>query len=255
PYFYSEGPLASDPDAPLDAGRAIVLDLTIVEPTPPGDEPGGAILLNRLPWQDRIVREPLLGPDQRATAGQALGMNTRDLTQEEFAEFYPLRQRYSDFVPTFVADDEMVRTVALNRVRRNNALDALEQYEAMFVSRETDPETGETRMVDRSEQLRQTLSDAWDAYRSQDGDAVGFASWLAQTDDYAEARETVAKLRMIMKQVDNVGLSQVEYDQVVRQVLRPITPEGLTVEQFRSAITGEQPVSPTAERGELTPVG
>ncbi|MFP3937965.1 MAG: filamentous hemagglutinin N-terminal domain-containing protein [Phycisphaerae bacterium] len=255
PYFYSEGPLASDPDAPLDAGRAIVLDLTIVEPTPPGDEPGGAILLNRLPWQDRIVREPLLGPDQRATAGQALGMNTRDLTQEEFAEFNPLRQRYSDFVPTFVADDEMVRTVALNRVRRNNALDALEQYEAMFVSRETDPETGETRMVDRSEQLRQTLSDAWDAYRSQDGDAVGFASWLTQTDDYVEARETVTKLRTMLRQLGNVGLSQVEYDQVVRQVLRPITPEGLTVEQFRSAITGEQPVSPTAERGELTPVG
>ncbi|MGC9455314.1 MAG: filamentous hemagglutinin N-terminal domain-containing protein [Phycisphaerae bacterium] len=255
PYFYSEGPLASDPNAPLDAGRAIVLDLTIIQPTPPGDGPGGDILLAPLPWQDRIVREPLLGPDQRALAGQALGMGTRDLTQGEFAEFNPGRQRYSDFAPTFVADDDMVRTVALNRVRRSNALQALEQYEAMFLARETDPETGETRMVDRSGQLQQPISNAWSAYQSQAGDATGFAEWLAQSDEHAEAREIMAKLRTMLRQLDNVGLSSVEYNQVVRQVLRPITPEGVTVEQFRSAITGEQPVSPTAERDELTPVG
>lgn len=255
PYFYSEGPLPSDPNAPLDAGRAIVLDLTIIQPTPPGDEPGGDILLGPLPWQDRIVREPLLGPDQRVAAGQALAMDTRDLTQGEFAEFNPGRQRYSDFVPALAGDDEQVRTVALNRVRRSNALQALEQYEAMFVSRETDPETGETRIVDRSEQLRQTLENAWDAYRSETGDAVGFAGWLAQSDEHADAREVVANLRTMLRQLGNVGLSGVEYDQVIRQVLSPVTPEGMTVEQFRSAITGSQPVAPTAERGELMPVG
>ncbi len=249
PYELTDGPDPNDPNAPLDAGRPIVLDLTIITPDDPVvtlADPAGAILVDPLPFEDRIVREPLLGPDQRAAAGEMLAMGTRDLTPDEYAQFMPGRQSYSDFLPVGIEEDAPLRPVALNRVRRADAIRVLEQYDALFLAEVTDPETGETEMVNVSDQIRDTLTEAWDQFQQQDLPAAEFLDWLERTPEHADALEIMRKLSQIVKQLGNVGLSPAEYRQVVRQVLRPVTPEELTFEQFQALVTGREPAMPGA---------
>jgi filamentous hemagglutinin family protein len=242
------------PDYPWDAGKDTTLDLTIVQPPPPGDEVADDILLAPLPFEDRMVREPLLGPDQRAAASNALAMDTRDLTEDEFAAFNPGLQTYGDFVPV-LAGGPGRRPVALNRVRRADAIQSLGTYEALFLSQVTDPDTGETRMVDQSSRIRQTLGAAWNAYQQQGGEPSGFGQWLMEAEGREDARQAVQNLSVLLHQLGQIGLSPIEYEQVVQAVLQPVTPENLTVEQLRSLLTGQQPSAPTAEREQPMPVG
>jgi len=216
----------------------IVLDLRIV-PLSPNADLARAMFRGPIPFADRMVRRPLLGPEGQARL-QRLAIETRELTPEERQRLLARTELFSDMMGLFSAQasEATVRAVALNRVDRNSALTALDEYEALFLVQSVDPATGQRVIADQSPQIRSALAEAWAGYRQQatEASAAGFAAYLAALPADAAARVHAQRLSALMSVVDSVGLSDLELGVAARAVLEPVVPQGMTTEMLRLVI-------------------
>jgi len=197
-----------------------VLDLTIVT-TPPNVDPADAIDRGRLPFNDRMVREALIGPTSQAALASTMAVNPRPLSAAEHTDSFDLRQFYVDISPTLREDvGAATRAVAINRVRRHNVMNALAMHGRVFGNG-----------AGRTPAMRTALGNAWTGYaRAVSADqqsAAGFAEFVAVSEAHAEAREVLAQLDRFFDTAELMGLSPLEFEHVARNVVLPVAPEDM----------------------------
>jgi hypothetical protein len=258
------------------SGYSRVLDETIVIPTSPVPDPGVLILAGPIPWVDRMVREPLVGPEARLSLAQDMSVAPRDPTTGEYVYSLEFIRLWNDFTapagglsasvaqllsgtgteyaamgPTFLVDAPATegangkpRDVEINRIRRAQALAAVEDYRSLF-----QPESQTTAgPIDakaahaRAVQLKELFTLAWKTYSSnahgQPVNAAGFGNYLGTLPPASPLAQDVLKMRDLLTNAHLAGFSDVEFNDIVNAVLAPLAPQTLTVPDFFQAITG-----------------
>ena len=125
-------------------------------------------------------------------------------------------------------------------MRSESVASALERTEQIFF---TDRATGLATDRDQSERIRMHFTHAWDSYSGATGAQAtprGFAAYLAESADHAEANGYVHELRALMCDVRIMGVTPLEYQITRDAVLGPLTPSSMQPEEFYHVIEGTE---------------
>ena len=257
-------------------GTPRVLDETIASSTSPVPDAGVLILAGPIPWVDRMVREPLVGPAARLSLAQDMSVAPRDPTSGEYVYSLQFIRLWNDFTapagglsasvaqmlagtgpeyaavgPTFLVDAPATegangkpRDVEINRIRRAQALAAVDDYRALFqpesptTAGPMDAKAAHARAV----QLKELFTLAWKNYSSnaqgQPVNAAGFGKYLATLPPASPLAQDVLKMKDLLTNAHLAGFTDVEFNGIVNAVLAPLAPQTLTVPDFFQAITG-----------------
>jgi hypothetical protein len=219
-----------------------------------------------------MVREPVVGPDARVSLAGNLSVAPRDPTSAEYNNCLEFIRLWNDFSapagigsgtvahrmidsgplyaslgPTFfvaapasdVPADQPV-AVEINRIRRAQALEALDHYRAAF-----QPEgAGDAQALRaRAIQLRELFRVAWQTYSAsahgQPVNPAGFGQYLATLPAGSPLGQDVQQIKGLLSAAYLAGFTDVEYTKIVHAVLTPIAPQALSVPDFFQALTGK----------------
>ncbi len=213
------------------------LDMTPFQDTPLNER--AFILSGPLPFQDRVIREPLLAPaDQQFMAG-AMSMQSRPLASNEYATGLNRIRVFNDGAGPLVANANAPATVvALNRVRRGSAEQAIAAMQGVTFGTPGATATD----VDRRAQVKAAINDAWNAYRQADPQA-DFMQYLATTEAHADHYRQLQQVADMLGRMKKTGVTNLEYAIFANAALAPLTPEGMTVQQLHENLTGQPLVS------------
>ncbi len=191
----------------------------------------------------KALRDPL----------QEMGVATKDLTVDDMIEFMVGRSMYRDLPlkahPTISSGDYQV---TVNRLSMSTVEAAVEAYRGLVTTPAVDehgaPVTGpdgKAVMVNRTDLIKDTIGEAWDAYSSQaqDADGAGFRSYLESRSSSGTPaeRDALAYLKgtkEVLDRLDALGLSPFEASIPKRKLIGEIKPPAMTDEQFQGAING-----------------
>lgn len=218
------------------------LDLTPFQgPPPPPLNEDAFILAGPLPFQDRVIREPLLAPADQQFMATAMVTQSRTLLSGEYATGLNRIRVYNDGSGPLAANVNTPGSIiALNRVRRGSAEEAIATMQAIAFG--TPGATASA--VDRRQQVRTTLTNAWAEYQQADPQ-TGFMQYLATTEAQRDSYHQVQQVADLLTRMKKTGITRFEYAVFANNTLAPLTPDNMTVEQLHELLTGE----PIVNRG------
>jgi filamentous hemagglutinin family protein len=236
------------------SGEVLPLDLKSEGPsvTSIASSIAGAIPRDK---ETREVATPVTVSQSLRGPLQEMGVATKDLTVGDMIEFMVGRSMYRDMPlkarPTVTSGDYQV---TVNRLSMASVEAAVSSYRSLVFTQALDangvPQTGADGtavMVNRTENIKDTIGNAWDAYsnQAQEADGVGFRAYLESkeasgTKDEKEALAYLRSAHEVLDRLDGLGLSPFEASIPKRKLLGEIRPPAMTLEQFQAAVAGSK---------------
>ncbi len=192
------------------------------------------------------------------TVGRALqdplremGVPATELSVDELIQFMVGRSLYLDLPLTAQPDSGGYR-VTVNRLSTPPVEAAVSAYRELKYVTALD-ENGEVQLdqngkpvlVDRSETIKETLGEAWDAYSSQtdEADGAGFRAYLeARSSSGTKAEQDALvylnKIQDVLMRLDALGLSTFETSRPKLKLLGEVRPVTIPEDQFQIAVNG-----------------
>ncbi len=175
-----------------------------------------------------------------------LGITPRDLSSDERVLVLLGRALYDDFPPFPVSTDPagtVVLPVAASRLPSDQVSVVLERYDALFNKEIINPTTGQLERVDRTEEMRDTLTQSVRRYREQPGatgmDPGAFRAYLEQNPaTEAASMEIVEGLESFLNEMGLLGLAPREESAAFNELLTPIRPRGMTTNELLQVVRG-----------------
>ncbi len=205
----------------------------------------GADIADEIPdnpeqFEDRLAREPIVGPEQQQALRELLAVDVEGLNSEEFAAHRDVHKMYMDMV--LVTDQQDEARVTVNRLKRDLALSALNRVDGVLRKSTTDDQTGQTRLVDQKPVLADALAAAYQAYTEGEANPSpeGFVRYLSATPAHATLLADMSKLQMGLAELKLAGLTDAELTAAVNAVFGPMMPQGMTAADFYQALGGSQ---------------
>ncbi len=240
---------------PTDGEFAFGTPVTIADLVPSGPVNIAGVNPTVTVWVNMdIAPAPLLTPALRELLKQ-LGIFARDPSSREAYDAATSFAVYND-IPTsrihlaagMPPVDEALPPDAYQvvsfRLASQQAQEAADSYSALFWTETVDPQSGETQRVYRADELRGALQDALDAYLDTLGDdedvrGPAWRAWLAQNDPQGQALQVLNHLRDdLFPKLAAIGLNSLELRNSRKVLLRPITPDGISLEEMEAAVYG-----------------
>jgi hypothetical protein len=201
------------------------------------------------------VREPLVGPSHEADL-LAVAVNPRDLKRAEYRESIPLRQFYNDMSTAMTSgagdkgvNDDGVSVIAVNRIRRDSAIKALDAFRALFFTDAASASATQRvdHVVDQASLIRRDLATGWKAYVANQKKNVtgkGFKVFLDQHKDaFASPLDKVQRLTKLLGKLSKIGVTELEFERIVKVIIKPILPAEMSAAQLRDALGAPQALS------------
>ncbi len=146
--------------------------------------------------------------------------------------------RGDSIVDDYGIDDERI-VVTTSRLRGAAVRWMLDAYAQVMTRRFATPEP-----VSRADAVRQRLGQAWEDYveaHGPDAPAEAFRDFLAGRSDQRLALAYLDGLAETLRRAGHLGLTERETAHLRAALLEPVRPEGLAVDTFQSAVTGQAP--------------
>lgn len=201
-----------------------------------------------IPFTDYVPEEVLLSPSARQTLNQ-LALDIQPLDPEA------LRRRVAG---RHLIDQSETGAggVSIYRIRAANAQRVIEQYLALLTRIERDPESEEVQFVDRSEEVRHTLTAAWEDYRNalaaagesanenepREPEAASVSGFLAYLREHAETHEAalqaMTRIDTLLRNLRHAGIPTGDYQRIRNTLLDRVAPDAMNEEQLHNALEG-----------------
>jgi len=237
-----------DTSSPGRAALAIAAETTL--PTRGGTL--ATALASALPEEEiKVTMESTVAPGQREDLVRHLGIFTKDPNDDELVDFLCGRRFFMD-TPEFVHVNTAGRPVpepdstspsqhkaSIDRLPGALGREGLASYRALYWRQKVDPKTGRKTWIPLAAQIRDVLGKSITAYKAGSKgkfDPVAYRKWLSKKADQKEARELMARLSSLFRQVELLGLGPVELANSHRMLARSIKPRGVSVEQLIDAV-------------------
>ena len=254
---FSEGVSISLFTDPRDSSRLLARDLRAQGPsaTNIATSLAGAIprdVETRDLAADSQGRDSTLAADLRAPLLE-LGLDVRDLTPAEQAEFLVGRAVYADS-PVNLVNGEWTAAqdyrITANRLSPAAARAAADEYRALTRAPAYDEsgrpilnEGGTPLLVDRTGEIADTIGQAWETYSALSAapDGQGFRAWLESRDSAATPAEAEAlgylnSIRSLLARLEALGLSEFEANIPRRKLMNEVRPAAMTEQEFTDAL-------------------
>ncbi len=223
------------PFADLDAGRFTfnpVLDLTVRN-----DSDLAPAFDNGLEFEDRVLRDPFT-----AEALEAIGIAVSGLDDEEFRSMLEgnhliVETQRGGLTPETPTTN--VHRLNLAAVRR--MLDIHSRIFLPVPPLDSDEARADfdRELAARREEVRQVLSQAWDAYTkggTRSNNPAAFRTYLIEAGTYPEALEYLTELESLCRALWTTGVTPLELQASENVLLGPVCPSSINVAEFREAI-------------------
>jgi hypothetical protein len=186
-----------------------------------------------------------------------VGVFARDISSEERVEFLVGRSLYDD-MPYKLSPGIGENQVAASRLAYWPALPVLKFYRSVLLKPVLDKNgnpvldaNGKPKMAPQYSTLQNTLGQAWTMYVRDSKGAVkpeGFRAFLeahaASDRKAAAALDYLNKLRDLTVQIQELGLTKLEFDVSHKFLLARVRPQTVKMEDFSAAIMGPTTQAP-----------
>ena len=193
----------------------------------------------------RETRANDVGQNTTVSQGQLerleqIGIYPRDLSPRELVEFLSGRALYYDY-PRKADPDAADYQVTKRRLSAERITALLDLYDEVFREPAVDPATGRTEvdelghpvLMDRAQQISQSLGEAASAYRMETGagriDPIALRAFIEASPDYAQLAADLDNVGRFLDALDQVGLSRRETLNARLAILQKLAPPSLGV--------------------------
>ncbi|MHC5004255.1 MAG: hypothetical protein ACYTJ0_14165, partial [Planctomycetota bacterium] len=183
-----------------------------------------------------IETSVVLDPASREELARRLDVRARALDAREAVLLGTGLAMYYDSEPTSLQDVERGRgswkDVNVHRLVRPQVMGALEAYRDLVPVGTVEEESA------RTEAVRTTIGDAWDAFeaeRGEDPDPSGFYAFV-ESSGRTEAASHLRQIGRLMACLDNLGPTKEEIGHAEDLVRLTFTPDGMDPEQLDAAV-------------------
>jgi filamentous hemagglutinin family protein len=173
---------------------------------------------------------------------ESMGIYMREMNAAELLSSVDGRSMYND-IPTSTVERDVRPLITTSRLRRATVLRVIDRYSGLFLEETVDPETGETTVDNRAEEIQVALGQAWDACTTEHGpdvDGAVFRSYVDESTEHLAARDYLDDLQGLVREIWTMGTTPYELQVSLDRLLGPICPDPMNQSHLEQAIGADR---------------